>query len=157
MEHPIALTGLSTREAVTDGLYRGILALDSNDQALFESAWVDSPDTVFEMGGKATRGIDAIKQFLLGFIGPLVTQHSISNVRVDVKDGADTAYLTAYAIAQHYRPGEGLDPQAPRLLSGASYAVDMVKDAGDGLWKAKVFRMKTIWIEGDPSIVTPPS
>lgn len=84
------------------------------------------------------------------------TTHMISNVRVDVKDGADTASLTAYALAQHCPPGKGKELDAPKYLVGGEYWIDLVRDEGDGLWKIKKWVLDVIWRQGDASIMQRP-
>lgn len=154
MSYPIALTSLTPREAIADAFYRCTIGLDINDKELFESAWIKGPDATFDMDGSVTKGTDALSN-LLAFIGPLDTTHLITNVRVDVKEGADTAYMTCAALAQHYRAGEGTDPNAKRLMSGSRSIIDLVKDSNDGLWPMKKWTIKMVWTEGDMSIVTP--
>lgn len=156
MAHPVSLTGLSPREAITDAMYRVIIGLDTNNLELFDSGWVaNGADASFEMNGNVVASLDAIHDNMFKVIGPLDTTHFINNVRVEYKDGADTAYLTASALAQHFGAGEGLAPEAKRLLSGSMYFIDLVKDEGDGLWKVKKWAMKLIWKEGDMNIVRP--
>ncbi|KAK5124770.1 hypothetical protein LTR85_001483 [Meristemomyces frigidus] len=152
MAFPISLPSLSPREAVADAMYRCIIGLDMNDWPLTESAWVKDSEASFEMDGYAIVGIDALKAELVDRVGPLVTQHNISNVRVELKDGADTAYMTAYAVAYHFRPGEGVDPATKGLVSGATYHMDVVKEGGDGVWRIKKWGMKLLWLDGDRSI-----
>ena len=77
----------------------------------------------------------------------------ISNVRVDVKDGADTASLTAYALAQHCPPGKGKEPDASKYLAGGEYCIDLIKDEADGLWKIKKWVLNVIWSQGDASVM----
>lgn len=77
----------------------------------------------------------------------------ISNVRVDVKDGADTASLTAYALAQHCPPGKGKEPDAPKYLVGGEYWIDLMRDEGDGLWKIKKWVLNVVWRQGDASLM----
>ena len=152
MAHLIALASLIPHEAVVDALYRGVIGLDTNDSALFESAWAkDNP--CFDRDGTILDGMDAINQNLFEPVSHMDSHHTISNVRVDVKDGADTAYMTTYAIAQHCRRGEATDPTTKGLLAGTMYFIDLVKDGSDGLWKMKKWAMKINWIEGDVSIV----
>ena len=150
--NPIALPGLTTREAIADALYRCVIGLDSNDQQLIESAW-DTSNAFFQIDDIKMEGWQAINDNMIKTIGPMDTQHSISNIRVDVKDGANTAYMTAYSVAQHYRPGEGNKPDAPHLLAGSKYFIDVVKDASDGLWKVQNWRMNVIWRDGDNSVL----
>ena len=153
MAHPITLASLSPREAMQDALYRGVIGLDTNDSALFESAWAkDQP--CFDREGTIFNGMDEINKNLWEPVSHLDSHHTISNVRVNLKEGADTAYLTGYAIAQHYRGGEGKDPTKQGLLGGTMYFVDLVKDSDDGMWKIKKWAMKICWVEGDLSVVT---
>lgn len=135
-------------------MYRVVIGLDTNDWPLFESGWAGK-DVVFEMNGNPSNGLDAIRDSIFTHIGPLDTTHFINNQRVDAQEGAKTAYLTAYALAQHYKTGEGIDPATKRLLSGSMYFIDLEKDGKDGLWKIKKWSMKIIWVEGDMSIVMP--
>lgn len=155
MNNPIKVKTFTTSEAIIDPLYRAVIGLDTNDLKLFESAFINKKDAVFEMDGYAMEGLDVIHDNVFKGIGPLDTTHFITNTRVQVEDGADTAVLTAYALAQHYRSGEGADPATKRLLSGSMYHVDVVKDNADDLWKIKKWAMKIVWLEGDKSIVAP--
>lgn len=150
--YPTILNSLTTREAITDAIHRTLISVDENNATMFDSAWAGQ-DVTFEFDGRATEGIDAIRSFLLGRVGPLDTTHSITNVRVDVKDGADTATLTANFIAQHGPPGRGMEVDGPKLLAGGRYWVDVVKDEKDGLWKVKKWAMKVVWKQGDESVV----
>ncbi|KAK9233732.1 SnoaL-like domain-containing protein [Lipomyces kononenkoae] len=139
-----SLTGLTTREAIADALYRGVLGLDTNDFAMFKSALVEGKDTCFDLNGTILNGMDEINYKIFNFIGPLDTTHTVSNIRVDVKDGEDTASMTAYAVAQHYKPGEGCAPAARRLLTGGLYFIDLVRDSSDALWKIRKWTLKSI-------------
>ncbi|KAI8721648.1 SnoaL-like domain-containing protein [Fusarium sp. LHS14.1] len=144
---------LSDREAIPDALYRSIIGLDSNDKAIFESAWHQDAQFIFD-GTPPIEGLAAILATTFQLIGAgLDTTHMVSNVRIDLKDGADTAKMTAHALAQHYRKGEGWKPGAERFLTGNMYWIDLIKDKSDGLWKMTKFHMKAIWGEGDASII----
>ena len=156
MSHPHILTSLTEREAVADALYRAIIGLDSNDVSIFNSAWSEQ-NAVFDLRGNVINGLDAIRTQLLDFVGPMDTTHMISNVRVDVKDGASTASLTAYALAQHCPPGKGREPDSPKYLAASTYFLDLVKDKSDGLWKIEKWVMKVIWTQGDSSVMQRPS
>jgi len=155
MSHPHILTSLTEREAVADALYRAIIGFDTNDVSIFNSAF-SGPDVVFDLSGNVINGLDAIRTQLLDFVGPMDTTHMISNVRVDVKDGASTASLTAYALAQHCPSGKGGEPGGPKYLTASSYFLDLVKDKSDGLWKIKKWAMKIIWTQGDSSVMQRP-
>ncbi|KAK7415230.1 hypothetical protein QQZ08_012404 [Neonectria magnoliae] len=144
---------LPDREAIPDALYRSIIGLDANDKDIFVSAWHKDATFIFD-GTTPTEGLDAILATTFAYIGgALDTTHMASNVRVDVKDGADTAKATAHSLAQHYRKGEGKNPNASRFLTGNMYYIDVAKDNSDGLWKMKKLEIKVIWCEGDASIL----
>jgi len=154
MATSITLPSLTTREAIADALYRGALGLDTNDLAMWKSAWIEGEDTCVDLNGSILKGMDELNEKLFDLIGPLETTHTISNIRVDVKEGEDTAGMTAYAVAQHYRPGEGRNPASKGLLTGGLYFIDLVKDGSDGLWKMQKWTLKLIWLDGDRSVVT---
>ena len=144
---------LSDREGIIDALYRSITGLDTADQAMFESAWHKDATFVYDVM-PPTQGLDAILATTFQYVGQgLDTTHLVSNVRIDVKNGSDTAKVTSHALAQHYRKNEGRDPKAPRYLTGNMYYVDVAKDNSDGLWKMTKLDIKVIWCEGDASIV----
>ncbi|KAI9740848.1 MAG: hypothetical protein M1818_004453 [Claussenomyces sp. TS43310] len=156
MSHPHILTSLTEREAIADALQRAVIGFDSNDVSIFNSAW-SGPDAVFDLNGNIINGLDAIRTQVLDIVGPLDTMHMISNVRVDVKDGASTASLTAYALSQHCPPGRGGEPDGPKYLAGTTYFLDLVKDQRDGLWKIQKWVIKIIWTQGDRSVIQRPS
>ncbi|KAH8912744.1 hypothetical protein BR93DRAFT_922707 [Coniochaeta sp. PMI_546] len=149
----VANLALPDREAIPDALYRSIIGLDTNDQNIFESAWHKDATFVYDEFPPA-QGLDAILGSTFQYVGAgLDTTHFVSNVRVDVKDGADTATMTAHALAQHYRKDEGRNPKAPRYMTGNMYLIDLAKDNTEGLWKMTRLEIKVIWREGDASIV----
>lgn len=161
--HPITLTSLTSREAVADALYRAVTGLDANDLSLFESAF-ELQDCMFDLNGTVSTGIQEIRDNVFSAVGPLDTTHFISNVRVSLTEGEgkkegeeEKAYMTAYALAQHYRTGEGIDLKAERghLMSGSMYFLDLVKSEGnEGLWRIKKWGMKIVWLDGDMGVVT---
>jgi hypothetical protein len=159
MSYPHALTSLAPREAITDALYRAIIGFDRNNMAILDSAFAGE-EVTFELKGDASRtahDLTTIKNHILARVGLMDTTHSISNIRVDVKDGANTASLTCYALAQHCPPGRGKEPDGPKLLVGGEYLIDLVKDEKDGLWKIKKWVLDVIWRQGDRSVMEPPA
>lgn len=98
-------------------------------------------------------GLNSIRKGLMDFIGPMDTTHMISNVRVDLKDGAGEAKLGCYALAQHCLPGKGTDVDGKKFLAASEYWIDLVKDEKDGLWKIKAWVVKFIWTQGDASVM----
>jgi len=153
-EYPTVLSGLTPREAVIDALHRSILGIDSSDEAMYKSSLYDSPETSFKIGdsGNTIQGAAAISEYIITKIFPLTTLHQISNVRVDLKDGADTARLTANAVAHHYRPEDAFKPERLSYVSGGQYDVGLVRDK-DGLWKIKDWTLKMTWSEGDSAVI----
>ena len=124
-----------------------MLGLDSNDKALFSSAF--TKDVTFDFNGELWSGVDAMHTGMFDKVSTLDTTHFITNVRVNVQDGASTASMTASALAQHYRAGQGTVPGATRLLSGSLYFLDLVKNDEDGLWQIKHWKLKFMWAEGN--------
>lgn len=143
----------SEKDAITDSIYRAVLGLDTNDITLFRSAMF--PDSKFTMNGNTLEGMETIENNMFKHIGQLDTTHFLSNVRVTV-ESADTAKVSASALAQHYRAGDGAKPDTQRLLAGSLYMIDVKKDTKNGLWKCVHWNMKVSWFEGDMSIVSPP-
>ncbi|MCJ1325075.1 hypothetical protein MMC10_001737 [Thelotrema lepadinum] len=152
MANPITLQSLSIREAIIDAIYRVHTALDQADLALFDSAF--TPDAVFDLSGRVLSGLDAIHDGCYNKISKLDTTHFASNIRVNVEDGDSKASLTASALGQHYREGEGDQEGTTRILAGGLYNIDLVKDDADGLWKIKYWKLKRVWSEGDWSVMT---
>jgi hypothetical protein len=137
MSYPHALTSLTPREAITDALYRAVIGFDRNDLEILNSSFIGE-EVTFELKGDPSRSahdLTTIKNGVLAHVGLMDTTHSISNIRVDVKDGANTASLTCYALAQHCPPGRGKD----------------------GLWKIKKWVLDVIWRQGDRSVMEPPA
>ncbi|ROV91537.1 hypothetical protein VMCG_09429 [Cytospora schulzeri] len=143
---------LSDRDAINDAIYRAVIGLDTNDANLFDSAITD--DGIFDLNGKIMEGRAAMHSQMFDFISQLDTTHIVTNTRVNIDEGGTTASATATAMAQHYRGGQGADPAAPRYMSGVLYWLDLVKDEGDGLWKAKHWKLRSIWGEGDRGVMT---
>ena len=141
---------LTDREAVADALYRCVGGLDTADSALFNSAFTG--DAVFDLNGTIMDGLDAINEQCYASVSKLDTTHFLTNVRINVVD--DKAEVTCSALAQHYRPGQGMQAGASRMLAGSLYWVDLVKDGTDGLWKMKYWKLKPTWGEGDWGVVT---
>ena len=154
MAYPQTLSGLSTREEIADTIVRACLALDSNNKALWDSVWAADPDITLDINGNVMKGLESITKNCFDGIGPMDTQHLLTSIRVDVKEGANTAQVTANALAQHYRAGQGQDPNAERMLAGSTYDIQVVKEA-NGQWKVKSWVLKIIWSEGSWAVMQP--
>ncbi|KAK3622131.1 hypothetical protein LTR56_022357 [Elasticomyces elasticus] len=132
MAFPINLTGLTTREAITDAVYRCTLAFDTGDAKLLESA--STEDAIIDLDGMVISGLDDIRTKVLGSVGKLDTTHLATNLRIDIKS-------------------ERRNPAATRFLVGGMYFIDMIKDEKDGLWKSKHWKVQITWNEGDGSVM----
>lgn len=144
---------LSGREAVADAVYRALLGLDTNDAKLFESGLTE--DVIFTVNESTTHGREALVSGSFAKLSKLDTTHFLTNVRVHIDEGGATASLTASALSQHYRGGEGMDPKAERYLAGTLYFLDLVRDDDEagGIWRVKNWKIRTSWNEGNVAIV----
>ncbi|OBT67635.1 hypothetical protein VE03_03824 [Pseudogymnoascus sp. 23342-1-I1] len=148
----VTLSSLSPREAVEDALYRCILGIDSNNRELMESACLKSEEMTITIGPATVSGWTAISAFFLKVFA-LVTTHVTSNIRVELKDGANTASLTAHVIAYHVRPDDALTPEDTSYTVASLYNIDLIKDGDDGLWKIKKWGLQILWSTGDKAIL----
>jgi hypothetical protein len=155
MSYPLNLTSLTPREAITDALYRAVIGFDRNDISMFNSAFAGE-DVTFGSAGRMITGLTTARETVFAHVGPMDTSHMISNIRIDVKDGADTAQLKCYALAQHCPPGRGKEPDGPKYLVAGEYGVELVRGEKDGLWKIKKWVLDVIWRQGDASVMQMP-
>jgi len=146
------LTSLTSREAVADTLYRCILGIDTNDRDLFESACLKEESTTVVAGPNTIQGWNAISQYM-SRVFLVVTTHYITNIRVELKDNANAAFMTAHAIAYHIRPDDAFKPEDTSYTVGGLYFIDLVKDSTDGWWKIKRWEMKIQWTSGDKAVL----
>ncbi|KAE8554223.1 hypothetical protein TMatcc_006272 [Talaromyces marneffei ATCC 18224] len=102
---PSALPSLTDRDAGIDSLHRGVTSLDTGDEATFLSAFTQ--DAVVDINGTLLKGLPTIRGGMFETVSKLNTTHFITNVRVNHKTGESTATLTAHALAQHFRTGQG--------------------------------------------------
>ena len=78
------------------------------------------------------------------------TSHHVSNIRAKLDEHEKEAEVTCYVIAEHYKAGEGQDPQKSMCLSvAARYRADVIQDEKAGLWKIKRVELVTLWSAGD--------
>ncbi|MCJ1436259.1 hypothetical protein MMC27_005637 [Xylographa pallens] len=153
MSLPAALSpSLTSREAIADALYRFVIGMDTNDIALFDSAFTQ--DARWEFNGRVVEGLKAVHTDCYeATISKLDTTHFVTNIRIDVIDGGSKASMSALYLAHHYRGGTGRVPGATRYIMGGMYFANLVKDDMDGLWRINIFKMKGIWSEGDRSVM----
>lgn len=145
------LTPLTPREAVADALLRCVIGIDTNNKELFESACLKNDSMTVVAGPFVAEGWTAITEmFQKAFV--LVTTHITSNIRIKMKDSADTASMTAHALSYHVRPEDTLKPEDTSYTAASLYSIDLVKD-DDGLWKFKKWEMRILWTTGDKAIL----
>lgn len=139
-----------------DALNRFAFGLDAADRGLLESAFTD--DVLFDVsrvgdedsGFPPIEGRESVVPMLLMSMGPLDTMHALSNFRVRV-DG-DRAVLNCYAMAQHFRPGEGPSRHTTdQVMMGNKYDAELVRD-GD-IWRIKRLTIVTVWSQGNPDVL----
>lgn len=126
------------------------------------------PNVILNINGKEVSGSEAVKQHSLNKVGPMDTTHYVTNVRIDVDVGIDvgtagseakTATMTLNTLAQHYPVGSGTTDSERRLLGGSVHRMELRRDVEtsyereEGLWKVEKWMMKTIWREGDVSVL----
>ena len=132
-------------------------ALDTADTSVLEDLLTE--DVVVDMTPATTKiglefpvlqGRETVIPTMIGAVGPLDTMHAVSNVSAR---GLGDGYLVeAYALAQHYLPGEGPDVRATRhALMGNTWTFH-VRATPAGPRVAR-FTMDCRWMEGDPTVL----
>ncbi|KAM6484885.1 hypothetical protein HDV62DRAFT_388852 [Trichoderma sp. SZMC 28011] len=139
----------SSSESVADAIYRCALAWDTDDAALFDSSFM--PDGIFEVNDHTMKGLHEIHSKGLALIFKLDTTHIVTNVRVQMREESE-ASMTATVLVQHFAKGKGMEPGQRSLMSGSLYCAELANDT-DGLWKFKHLKIRSIWVEGDYSII----
>jgi hypothetical protein len=95
-------------------------------------------------------GRDTVVPNMIGSVGPLDTTHMVTNL--SYRSAEDGWLIEAYALAQHFLPGEGPDVTKTRhALMGNTWTFH-VRRTQDGLRVAR-FTMDNRWMEGDPSVL----
>ncbi|PYI20268.1 hypothetical protein BO99DRAFT_401896 [Aspergillus violaceofuscus CBS 115571] len=142
-----------TKDAIIDPVYRALLAIDAANPALFASAIHEAAR--FSLNGRLLEGADAITTHVYDTVSKIETTHHLSNLRVIEFDELEgTASLVATVLAQHYRPGEGLDASSRGLLAGGLYFVGVIREEGDDeVWRVKEWSLRVLWREGDEGVM----
>jgi hypothetical protein len=155
--YPITLSSLTPREAITDALLRCFNGIDHNDVTAFESAFVgEDIHLSHSIVPVPFTSLTALKAGLFARVGPMDTSHVLTNVRIDYKDGQDTASMKAFALCQHALPGLGKQPDGAKYATCVDYTVDVVKGKEDGLWKIYKAVLDVVWTQGDHSVMGGP-
>lgn len=151
------IPSLSDREAIADAIYRYMDGIDDNDAALTGCAFTE--DAVFDLSdfgdpNAVLNGRKAITDHIARTVGPMDTLHQMTNQRIWVDAAAGTAKVSAAALAQHKRTGEGRDPGGEELLMGSRMLIDAVKVRDeDGGWLIKRFVLKNFWGRGTTAVM----
>lgn len=147
------LSGTTDREAIIDAINRFVEALDDNDGPVLESSITEDMNmdlTDLNKAGfdfKPFEGRQQVVSSLMSAVGTrLDTTHHVSNFRITV-DG-ESATLTCYALAQHFRKGEGpLAALQDHYLMGNRYRAALIR-TGDG-WRICKLVVTVSWTQGD--------
>jgi ketosteroid isomerase-like protein len=150
------LQRIEDRTQITDTLHRFAAGLDDGDADTFTSAFTDDAVVDFSPAGKI--GIDfavlaprdVVVQSAMASVGPMDSSHAITNTRIIVT--GDTARAHCYALAQHYRGGEGPNPRVTtHALMMNRYDVELVRSQSD--WRIKRLTIDNTWFEGDTDVL----
>lgn len=143
---------LTGRDAVADALHRFMMGMDTNDLAMFDSAF--TADTRWDLNGKILEGLDTVHDRCYNFnISKLDTTHFVTSTRINIAESGKDANLSTLYQAQHYRGGRGTVPSSTLFETGGLYFMDLVFEEAVGLWKIKTFKMRAQWIEGDRAVM----
>jgi hypothetical protein len=109
---------LSGREAIADAVYRCVTSFDTEDEALFKSAFTS--DAVFELNGTVMNGLEAIHAQCYGSVSKLDTTHFLTNLRINILEEDSKArsnMLSSRSTLPHRRRYEaGYYSTSRRLL-----------------------------------------
>ena len=152
----------STQSAALDDFARQVplswaRALDTADPGILSDLLSD--DVVVDMTAATSKiglefpvlsGRDVVLPTMMGAVGPLDTMHLVGNVAV-LPDG-EGRRVEAYALAQHFLPGEGPLPGATRRALMGNRWTFLVQPEKEGPRVVR-FEMDCIWFEGDPLVL----
>lgn len=148
--------GLTDREAAIDALHRFLWSLDEGSDELAHSSLTEGAvmELHFTHNGSEPRRVthrDNIVPLLMDAVGkPLDTTHMATNIRCEVK--GDTAELKAQILAQHFRKGEGADPEKGEFyLNGNLYRCVVVRVGEE--WRMSVVDIRPAWVQGNPEVM----
>lgn len=145
---------LADMHEVVDALYRFGAGQDSDDRALFESAF--APHAVVDFTGPARRlgvalapfeGREQIADVIMGTVAALDTTHTVTNPRVAFAGGR--AELSALVEAMHLPRGD----HSRHLLLKNRYGVTLARDGSR--WVIERMVIENIWLAGDPTVLFP--
>jgi hypothetical protein len=146
IERVLAPLPLLWAKALDDG-DAGILA-----DLLTDDVVVDLTPATIKIGldFPVLSGRDTVIPNMIGAVGPLDTTHMVTNI--SYRGLGDGWLIEAYALAQHFLPGQGPDSTATRhALMGNTWTFQ-VRHTADGPRVAR-FTMDCRWMQGDPSVL----
>jgi hypothetical protein len=126
--------------------------MDGNNRDLFESGCLKDENMVVAAGPVTLEGWPKISEYF-SRVFDLITTHIVSNTRIELKDGADTASMTANALSYHVRPDDAFKPEDTSYTASCLYNIDLVRDSADGLWKIKKWEFRILWTTGDIKVL----
>jgi hypothetical protein len=146
------MSALTPREAIADTIHTAILALDTNDRALFASTCLTtSPDMTVTAGPFVAQGWSNIES-LFAPVFRLVTTHVLSNMRIKfIGEDGDRAKVTAHAISYHVRPEDAMEAEGKMYTAASLYDIEVVKEYGG--WRMKRWEMRVLWTVGDRGVL----
>ena len=157
------LRALVDRTAITDTITRFLRSLDDGNSELLFSCLTD--DMVMDLTplNKATAGgtrfsysafqgrANVVEKLMRAAGKTMDSAHHVSNFLVELND--NEAEVSCYALAQHFRLGEGPshDEHNDYCLMGNRYDVTLVceKEA----WRIKTFVVNSMWSQGNVDVM----
>ena len=159
----VDVKALLDRAEITDTITRFLRSLDDGNPALLASCL--TPDMTMDltplnkagMSYPAFHGREAVVEKLMHAVGKTMdSAHHVGNFLFDLPEGGgDEARVSCYALAQHFRLGEGPDDRhnghEDYCLMGNRYDITLVRD-GEG-WKIKLYVVSCMWSLGNVDVV----
>jgi hypothetical protein len=145
------------RAEIADALYRYATGMDLHDRALFESAFSNdamldftSPARGLETTVPILEGRQSIGDAVMASTAPLVSSHSVFNLRVTAYDGG---HATSTALVEeHYFQKGG---STGHLVLMNVYAVDLWRESRR--WLITRLTIENLWFSGDIAVLWLPS
>ena len=143
--------------AAKEALFRFAAGQDLSDRELFESAFSEravldfqQPARRFGAAVPVFEGRKMIVDTVFAVLAPLVTTHTITNVRAIAWNGS-SARLHALVEAQHVSRND----QTRQFLLKNHYWVDVLKE--DRFWVIGRLQIENVWFTGWPDVMFPDS
>lgn len=143
----------SALSGIADALYRFAAGQDLRDRALLATAFTEDavldfshPASCFGVDLAPFSGRDTLVETVFATTEPLITTHTVSNVRVT---GAHSTGTSAYALVEAQHVVRNAPEQRLKLKN--HYFLDAV--CVDGLWQLRRMRIEMAWHEGDKSVL----